>query len=269
MDVASSINEKQLICMLSKVLAKLDRKFSHSHLDSFFLNEHVNHQLHPLPWQKRTFLCSSKTVMRTLCVLPSNCCSTGTTFQAPTISTWVIKTVTTESFSPSTTATYQTRSPKQWHSWLLVGFVTLMKLPQPLRASELQIIFYPGIFPQNQPPCGLFTITRPSIPTGNLIPTVNAIRTAPADFPSTSFNIGTFTTSYTFLILSRNTPIVPQTSLQTVMTIAKRTISLSGSTSLTLPRLFMVTTVSRVSLGWTSHLIWPCSLQISLSGSTG
>ena len=34
---------------LGKVLAKLNRKFSHSHLDSFFLNEHVNHQLHPLP----------------------------------------------------------------------------------------------------------------------------------------------------------------------------------------------------------------------------
>ena len=49
MDVAPSTNEKQLICMLSKVLAKLDRKFSHSHLDSFFLNEHVNHLLHPLP----------------------------------------------------------------------------------------------------------------------------------------------------------------------------------------------------------------------------
>ena len=32
---------------LGKVLAKLDRKFSHSHLDSFFLNKHVNHLLHP------------------------------------------------------------------------------------------------------------------------------------------------------------------------------------------------------------------------------
>ena len=49
MDVAPSTNEKQLICMLSKLSAKLDRKFSRSHLDSFFLNEHVNHQLHPLP----------------------------------------------------------------------------------------------------------------------------------------------------------------------------------------------------------------------------
>ena len=48
MDVAPSTNEKQLISRLGKVLAKLDRKFSHSHLDSFFLNEHVNHQLHPL-----------------------------------------------------------------------------------------------------------------------------------------------------------------------------------------------------------------------------
>ena len=35
MDVAPSTNEKQLICMLSHVLAKLDRKFSRSHLDSF------------------------------------------------------------------------------------------------------------------------------------------------------------------------------------------------------------------------------------------
>ena len=50
MNVASLINEKQLICMLNKLSAKLNRKFSRNHLNSFFLNEHVNHQLHPLSW---------------------------------------------------------------------------------------------------------------------------------------------------------------------------------------------------------------------------
>ena len=54
MNVAFSINEKQLICMLNKLSAKLNRKFSCNHVNNFFFNEHVNHQLHPLLWQNET-----------------------------------------------------------------------------------------------------------------------------------------------------------------------------------------------------------------------
>ena len=43
MNVAFSITEKQLICMLNYVLTKLNKKFSRNHLNNFLLNEHVNH----------------------------------------------------------------------------------------------------------------------------------------------------------------------------------------------------------------------------------